>query len=116
VSKLEIMLRALLANFLVPVLPLLMIAAAIILVLKARKGGPGSSLKHYLGISLAALPAGIIAYIIAGIAAAAIRGDGHFYSFPFGGYTIDNGPLVSSLALWIAMSYGVLAFALRPRE
>jgi hypothetical protein len=116
VSKLEIMLRALLANFLVQVLPLLMIVAAIILVLKARKGGPRSSLKHYLGISLAALPAGIIAYIIAGIAAAAIRGDGHFYSVPFGGYTIDNGPLVTSVALWIALVFAVLAFALRRRE
>lgn len=115
-SKLEIMLRALLANFLVQVLPLLMIVAAIILVLKARKGGPRSSLKHYLGISLAALPAGIIAYIIAGIAAAAIRGDGHFYSVPFGGYTIDNGPLVTSVALWIALVFAVLAFALRRRE
>jgi hypothetical protein len=116
VSKLEIILRALLANFLVQVLPLLMIAAAIILVLKARKGGSRSSLKHYLGISLAALPAGIIAYIIAGIAAAAVRGEGHFYSVPFGGYTIDNGPLVSSVALWIALVFAILAFVLRPRE
>jgi hypothetical protein len=116
VSRFEIMLRALLANFIVEVLPLLMIATAIFLVLKARKGGPGSSPKHYLGLSLAALPAGIIAYIVAGIAAARFRGDGHFYSVPFGGYTVDNGPIGTSVAIWIACSFAVLAFALRPRK
>jgi hypothetical protein len=63
VSKLETMFRILLANFIVQVLPLLMIAGAILLVLKARKGGPGSSLKHYLGISLAAFPLAAIAWI-----------------------------------------------------
>lgn len=110
------MLRVLLANFIGQVLPLLMIAAAITLVLKARKGGPRSSLKHYSGITLAALPAGIIAYIIAGIAAAKVRGEGHFYSVPFGGYTVDNGPIVSSVVIWIAFIFAVLAFVVRPRE
>ena len=110
------MLRIFLANFLVQVLPLLMIAAAILLVLKARKSGPRSSLKHYLGISVAALPAGIIAYIIAGIAAARVRSEGHFYSVPFGGYTVENGPIVISVVLWIAFVFAVLALVLRPRE
>lgn len=114
-SKLETMLRILLANFIVQVLPLLMIAAAILLVLKARKGGPGSSLKHYLGISLAAIPAGIIAYIAAGIAAARLRREGHFYSVPFGGYTVDNGPIGASVVLWTAFVFVVLAVVLRPR-
>ena len=114
-SKFETMLRILLANFIVQVLPLLMIAASILLVLKARKGGPGSSLKHYLGISLAAIPTGIIAYIASGIVAARLRGEGHFYSVPFGGYTVDNGPIGTSAALWIALIFGGLALVLRPR-
>lgn len=113
-SKLETMLRILLANFIVQVLPLLMIVAAIVLVLKARKDGPGSSLKHYLGISLAALPAGIIAYIVAGIVGASIGRDGHFYSVPFGGYTVDNGPIAASVVVWIAFVFVVLALALCP--
>lgn len=113
-SKLETMLRILLANFIVQVLPLLMIVAAIVLVLRARKGGPRSSLKHYLGISLAALPVGIIAYIAAGIVAASIRGDGHFYSVPFGGYTVDNGPIGASVVVWVAFVFVVLALPLRP--
>ena len=109
------MLRILLANFIVQVLPILMIAGAILLVLKARKGGPGSSLKHYLGISLAAIPAGIIAYIAAGIAAAVARGEGHFYSVPFGGYTVDDGPIAVSVVLWIALVFAGLAVVLRRR-
>lgn len=109
------MLRVVLANFLLQVVPLLMIAAAILLFTKAHKGGPRASLKRYLGISLASLPVGIVAYIFAGIAAAAIRGKGHFYSVPLGGYTIDNGPLVVSAVLWIAFVFAVLAFLLRSR-
>jgi len=110
------MLRVLLANFIVQILPFLMIAAAIILVVKARKRGPASSFVHYFGISLAALPAGIVAYIAAGIVAARLRGEGHFYSVPFGGYTVDNAPIGISVALWIAFMFALLAFALRPRR
>src|SRR5215467_11293723 len=97
------MFRVLLANFIVQILPLLMILAAIILVIKAQKGGPRSSLKRYVGISLAAIPAGVIAYIASGIAAAAIRGEGHFYSVPFGGYSIDNWPTGMSILFWVAL-------------
>ena len=114
-SQLETMLRILLANFVVQVLPLLMIAGAILLVLKARKGGRRSSWKHYLGISLASFPAGIIAYIASGIAAARLRGEGHFYSLPFGGYGVDNGPIGVSIVLWIALIFAALAVVLRPR-
>ena len=114
-SKLETMLRILLANSIVQVLPLLMIAGAILLVLKARKGGPGSSAKHYLGVSLAAIPGGIIAYVAAGIAAARLRGEGHFYCVPFGGYTVDNGPIGVSVVLWVALIFPVLAGVLRRR-
>ena len=111
------MFRVLLANFVVQILPFLILLTAFILILKARKGGPGSSLKRYVGISLAALPAGIITYIIAGIAAAAIRGEGHFYSIPFGGYSVsDNTAIGISILLWIALVFTVLAFVLRPRE
>jgi len=115
VSQFETMLRVLIANFIVQVLPLMMIAAAILFVLAARKGGPASSWKHYLGVSLAALPVGIVAYIAAGIAAARIRGEGHFYSVPFGGYTVDNGPLGASVVLWVAVAFVGLAVVVRPR-
>lgn len=114
-SKLETSLRILLANFIVEILPLLMIAGAILLVLKARKDGPGSSLMHYVGISLASIPAGVIAYIAAGIAAASLRREGHFYSVPFGGYTVDNGPIGASVFLWVVLIFALLAIVLRRR-
>lgn len=112
-SKLETILRILLANFIVQVLPLLMIAAATLLVLKSRKEGPGSSLKRYLGISLGAIPVGIVLYIVAGIAAARFRGEGHFYSVPFGGYGVDNWPIGASIILWIVLVFIALAVVLR---
>jgi len=116
-SKLEIILRTLLANFIVQVLPFLLILAAIFLVIKARKAGPGSTIRRYLGISLVSLPAGIIVYIIAGIAAAALRGDGHFYSVPFGGYSVSNNAAdLISVLIWVALVFVVLAGILRPRE
>lgn len=112
----ESMLRILLANFIVKILPLLLIAAAVVLISKARKGGPGSSARRYIGITLAALPAGVIAYIVAGIAAARIRGEGHFYGVPFGGYSVSNdAATLASLFVWIGLVFGVLALVLRPR-
>jgi hypothetical protein len=111
------MLRIFEANFVVQILPLLMIAAAVILVMKARKGGPGSKLKRYLGISLASLPAGILVYIFAGMEAAAMREDGHFYSIPFGGYSAsDNVAIGASILLWTGLVFAILAFVLRPRK
>ena len=110
------MLRIFLANFIVQGQPFLMTAAAIVLVPKARKGAPNSFLKHYLGISLAALPAGIIACIAAGIAAARLRGEGHFYSVPFRGFRVsDNAAIGTSVLLWIGLVFAVLALVLRPR-
>ena len=115
-SKLEIILRTLLANFIVQVLPVLLILSGIFLVVKARKAGPGSSIRRYLGISLVSLPAGIIVYIIAGIAAAAMRGDGHFYSVPFGGYSASNNSAIfASLLIWIGLTFVVMAAVWRPR-
>lgn len=111
------MFRILEANFIVQVLPLLMIAAAVILVLKARKGGRGSSLKRYLGISLASVPAGILVYIFAGMEAAAMRDEGHFYSIPFGGYSASNDLAMGiSILIWIGLVFAILAFVLRPRK
>jgi hypothetical protein len=111
------MIRILLANFVVQGLPLLMITAAIVLILKARAGGPGSNFKHYLGLCLGALPAGIIVYIFAGILAARLRAEGHFYSVPFGGYTVSNNAAIGlSILIWIALVFAVLAFLLRPHR
>jgi len=110
------MLRILLAYFVVLVLPILLILAGIFLVIRARKSAHGSSIRHNLGISLISFPLGVLAYVIAGIAAARIRGDGHFYGVPFGGYSVSNN--VSdfiSILIWVALVFVLLAAMLRPR-
>jgi hypothetical protein len=111
------MLRILLANVVVELLPLLLIVAGIVLMIKARKVGPGASLRRYLGVSFVSLPGGIFTYIVFGIIAAAIRGDGHFYSVPFGGYSVSNNTaIVASALIWIASIFLVLAAVFRPRQ
>lgn len=105
------MLRILLANFVVQILPLVLIAAGIVLLVKSRRE---ATWQHYLGILLVSFPVGIFVYIIAGIAAATIRGDGHFYSVPFGGYSVsDNLAIGVSIVIWIAMIFFILAGLLR---
>ncbi len=108
------MLRILLANFLVQILPILLIAAGIVLVVKSRREASG---RRYLGIFLVSFPVGIFVYIIAGIAAASMRGDGHFYSVPFGGYSVsDNLAIGVSIVIWVALVFLALTAVLRPKR
>jgi hypothetical protein len=53
------MLPILLANFIVQILPILLIIAGVLLVLKARGVVPGASIHRCLGISLVSLPVGM---------------------------------------------------------
>lgn len=38
-----------------------------------------------------------------------ITGEGHFFSFPFGGLDVSDANLVSSLAAWMALWAALLA-------
>jgi hypothetical protein len=111
------MIRTLLANFLTICLPLLLIAGGILLVVKSRSARGGAKAKFYFGALLLSVPLGLIAYVGSGMIAAALRGEGHFYSVPFGGYTASNdAALASSALLWIGMVFVCLAVILRPRS
>jgi hypothetical protein len=81
------MIRTLLATFLTMWLPLLLIAAGILLVVKSYSERGGANAKFYTGALLLSVPLRLVAYIASGMIAAALRGGGHFYSVPFGGYT-----------------------------
>ena len=108
------MFRILLAKFIVEVLPLLLIICGVILL--ARRPAADAPWKRYLGLTLISVPAGIVLYIVSGIAAAAIRGEGHFYSVPFGGYTVSNNTaLGASILIWIALVFITLAAIIRPK-
>ena len=103
-SNIAIMLRILLEYSVVLVFPILLILAGIFLVIRARKSVHGSSIRRHLGISLISIPLGVLAYVVAGIAAARIRGDGHFYGVPFGGYSVSNNvPDFISILIWVTL-------------
>ena len=72
---------------------------------------------RFLSLGLVSVPAGLVAYLIASWKAAAIRGDGHFYSVPFGAYTVLNPiPLALSLLIWTALVFVLLALVFLPRR
>jgi len=66
--------------------------------------------KHIL-IGLASILAGAVTYFFLGIALARIKGQGHFYSWPFGGYSVggSDSVLMTSLAFWIILWFLALA-------
>ena len=104
--------RAVLTINLLWALVLLLIAAGIWMVATARRNA-----LRYLGIVFLAVPGGILVYVVSGIVAASLRGDGHFYSVPFGGYNIasSNTPIYVSVAVWISIVFFILAALLRRR-
>lgn len=104
--------KILLANLIIE-LPLVLFIVGVILLIGARR--KASAAKFWIGAVLVAVPAGIVSYIASGIVAAAMRGEGHFYSVPFGGYTVDNGPLEASCAIWIALCFALVTLVARKR-
>ena len=111
------MIRTFLASFITIWLPLLLIAAGILLVVKSRTTRGGANTKFYTGALLLSVPLGLIAYIGSGMVAAAFRGEGHFYSVPFGGYTASNdAALACSAVVWMGVVFICLAVILRPRK
>ena len=109
--------RILLANFVVMVLPLLLIAAGIILISRSRNATEGANASFWIGNLLLSLPLGVGVYLVSGIVAAVVRGEGHFYSVPFGGYSASNDTaLLISAAVWTGLVFICLATILRPRK
>jgi|SRR5215469_16717614 len=109
--------RTLLANFIVVVLPLLSIAGGVILVLRSRSASGSANVGFYTGILLLSLPLGLVVYLGSGMIAAILRGEGHFYSVPFGGYSASNdAALLISALVWSGLVFICLAAILRPRK
>ena len=108
------MTRILIANLLVRVLPMALIAGGVYLAVTSRSE---TTWRRRAGFLLIAVPAGVFVYIVAGIVAARIRGEGHFYSVPFGGYSVSNDTAtVGSIVIWIAVVFFLLSGLLRPRQ
>jgi hypothetical protein len=109
--------RTFLATFITMVLPLLLIAAGILLILKSRSARADANARFYTGVFLLSLPLGLIAYLASGMLAAILHGGGHFYCVPFGGYTASNdAALAISAVVWMVVVFICLAVILHPRN
>ena len=62
---------------------------------------------------------GLGLYFVTGREIAHAKGEGQFYSWPFGGYAVRDDALVGSLAVWIVgcglIGWAVARLAVRPR-
>ena len=103
-----------LAKLLLVILLCLIGPAGFILMAKSRIPTRRSAAKHYLGVVLASLAVGIAAYNLTGILVARFRGNGRFYSLPFGGYSMSNGAAIFvSLLIWIALVFVIFVGVFR---
>ena len=70
---------------------------------------------RWMVILFGSIPAALLTYYTAGIGTALAIGEGHFYSVPFGGFSVGSNDkvLVSSVVFWWLLWIGVLSFATR---
>ncbi len=67
-------------------------------------------------ILVLSLSLGAMTYFFLGIAIARFRQEGHFYSFPFGGYAVRDEALLASTATWIAAWAVLLSVVLKRKK
>jgi hypothetical protein len=68
-----------------------------------------------LTAALAALLVGPALYFVTGRELARVKGEGRFYSVPFGGDTVDDAAIVGSAAVWMVGAFVLAWLAVRPR-
>ena len=70
---------------------------------------------RWMVIMFGSLPGALLTYYLAGIGTALAIRQGHFYSVPFGGFSVGSNDvvLVGSLVFWLLVWIGVLSFATR---
>jgi len=52
---------------------------------------------------------GALTYFFLGITIARLRNEGHFFSFPFGGYAVRDEALLASAATWMVVWAALLS-------
>jgi hypothetical protein len=67
--------------------------------------------RRWLVVVLGGLVLGPLAYFCTGIWLARSRGIGHFHSVPFGGMSVGDMEIVSSVAVWIVGTGVVIGIA-----
>ena len=71
--------------------------------------------RNLAGLILIALPVGGVGYLFSGIWIARVRGVGHFFSVPFGGYAVSDSALLLSLGSWAGFVFVLLRIVFRRR-
>src|SRR5215472_13776829 len=70
---------------------------------------------RWMVIMFGSIPAALLTYYLAGIGTALAIGQGHFYSVPFGGFSVGSNDvvLVGSVVFWLLIWIGVLSLLTR---
>ena len=93
-------LKTVLATLLMPGLPVALFVLGVALTFRARTTGT-----HRFGLTLVSIPVGVALYAMVGVATAAARGAGHFYSVPFGGYRVDDAAMFGSMGIGVVIAW-----------
>ena len=84
------------------------LAAGILLIATTGRKARWRIARNLAGFFLVAAPMGGLAYLFSGIWIARERGVGHFFSVPFGGYTVTDNALMLSLICWVGLVFALL--------
>lgn len=90
-------------------------AVGILLIAITGRNARWRMVRNIAGFFLVAVPGGGLAYLFSGIWIARVRGAGHFFSVPFGGYTVTDSALLSSVICWVGLVFALLVALFRQR-
>ena len=79
-------------------------------------GGYGwTKRSRWMVIMFGSIPGALLTNYILGIGVAMAMHEGHFYSVPFGGFSVgsNDAVLVASIVFWLVLWVGVLSFVTR---
>lgn len=90
-------------------------AGGILLLAITGRSARWRTARNVAGFFLVAVPVGGLAYLFSGIWIARARGVGHFFSVPFGGYTVTDNAVMVSLICWVGLVFTLLAVVFHRR-
>ena len=70
---------------------------------------------RWMVIAFGCIPAALLTYYLLGMGTALAIGEGHFYSVPFGGFSVggSDAALGGSILFWLVVWLGILAICTR---
>ena len=90
-------------------------AGGILLLAITGRSARWRTARNVAGFFLVAVPVGGLAYLFSGILIAGVRGVGHFFSVPFGGYAVTDNAILASLICWVGLVFALLVVVFHRR-